>query len=75
MKKLDGLIAGLCTVVELGCIIALAGIGLKRNNDAYEAEMKCIDLELENINKDVEISMLNYDLKQLKGKYEAEEEA
>jgi hypothetical protein len=73
--KLKGIIAGVGTLMELGCIAALAAIGLKRNNDAYEAEMKCIDLELANIHKDVKISMLEYDMKQLKEKYEIEEEA
>lgn len=74
MKKLDGLLAGLYGVVNLGCILVLAGIGLKRNEDAYNAEIKCIDLELENIHKDVAISMLEYDLKQLKEEYGIKEE-
>lgn len=66
MKKFDGLIAGLCTVVELGCIIGLAGIGLKRNEDAYKAEMKCVDLTLDNIMKDCEIYDLKHEIEQLK---------
>lgn len=74
-EKLRKIIFGVGTLVELGCIATLAAIGLKRNQDAYNAEMKCIDLELANIRKDVKISMLEYDLKQLKKEYGVEEES
>ena len=64
---------GLCTAVELVCIGGLTAIGLKRNNDAYKAEIKCIDLEwkllkeqLDVACKDIEIEQLKRELKKLK---------
>lgn len=70
-------IMGVCTVMELGCIAGLAAIGLKRNKDAYNAEMKYIktscELACEQINgicKDAEIRKLKKELEILKGKTE-----
>ena len=64
---------GLCTAVELLCIGGLTVIGLKRNNDAYKAEVKCVDLEwkllkeqLDGACKDIEIEQLKRELKKLK---------
>lgn len=66
-------IFGLCTAVELVCIGGLAAIGLKRNNDAYNAEVKCVELEwkiltkeLDLVTKDMEIEALKKELKKLK---------
>ena len=33
------LIAGICGTIEVVCICGLAAIGLKRNKDAYDAEI------------------------------------
>lgn len=66
-------IVGICTLIELGCITALAAIGLKRNKDAYNAELKAIDAEgklflakMENHDKDYEIAKLKKELNELK---------
>lgn len=66
-------IYGVCTIVELGCIISLAGIGLKRNNDAYKAECKRIEAEcnlmrskIESMHKDIIIELLQKELEELK---------
>jgi hypothetical protein len=71
---------GLCTAVELACIGGLAAIGLKRNNDAYKAEVKCVELEWELIRekmdwviKDMEIKTLKKELEQLKKQQQEEE--
>lgn len=72
--KLRGIITGVCTLVELGCIGALVYIGLKRNNDAYNAEMKCISLEVEKFGLEVENACLKADIKQLKKEQEVTEE-
>lgn len=79
MSKFDKIIYGLCTAVELGSILALAGLGLKRNNDCYKAECKHIDAEyklaasqLEGVCKDIEIGLLKDEVKELKEKYESE---
>lgn len=73
-------VIGICNLVQLGSIIALAGIGLKRNEDCYKAEMKLINTEVElyktkvdNIYKEAEIRMLKEELAELKAKKEAEE--
>lgn len=65
-------IVGVCTLIEMGCIVALAGIGLKRNNDCYKAEVKLgetrMDLaasELKCFAKDLEINDLKKQLKNL----------
>lgn len=70
-------IVGICTLIELGCVTALAAIGLKRNNDAYKAELKAIDAEgklfLEEIkimDKDYEIKTLKKELEELKSQKE-----
>lgn len=75
MSKLNDLVNGVCVLVNVGCIFTLAAIGLKRNNDAYVAECKCIDLEFENIKNEYEISKLKQEIAKLKKKYEDEEEA
>ena len=66
-------ILGLCTIIELTGVAVLTGIALKRNNDAYKAEVKCIDLELalafkdlENTAKDIEIDHLKKEIEKLK---------
>lgn len=72
--KINGLIVGVSTLVELGCIIGLAGIGLKRNKDCYEAECKLIEREadlgfatLDILRKEAEIAELKDELNKLKG--------
>lgn len=72
-------IYGLCTIVELGCIVSLAGIGLKRNNDAYKAECKRIEAEcnlmrceIDGVFKDMRIKQLEEELEELKSKYKEE---
>jgi hypothetical protein len=65
-EKLKGIAVGVCTLVELGCIGALAYIGLKRNQDAYEARMECIDLSFKNLALDVENHSLKCEIKKLK---------
>ena len=74
-EKLRGIVFGVGTLIELGCIGALAYIGLKRNNDAYEAQMQCIDLELKNLALDIENHGLKRDIAKLKGEEFKEEEA
>ena len=69
MKGLDKLTTALAGLVQLGSIIGLTAIGLKRNNDAYKAECKLIDVEFELIEKEVEICMLKRDIAELKKKY------
>ena len=76
--KLDMAVVGLCTLVELGCITALAAIGLKRNNDCYKAEMELLDCEtkliwteIDVIRKDAEIKELKKELEGLKGEEES----
>lgn len=73
-EKLRQLVFGVGTLMELGCIGALAYIGLKRNNDAYNAEMKCIDLELKNVALDIENWSLKRENAALKVENKVEEE-
>lgn len=70
---------GVCTILELGCVISLAGIGLKRNNDAYKAECKRIEAEcnlmrceIDSVFKDMRIKQLEEELEELKSKYKEE---
>lgn len=74
------LIINLCTAVEVGCMLALAGIGLKRNSDCYKAEVKLVNTQMDLIKermynelKDVEIRKLKEELAGLKAKEEVEE--
>lgn len=76
-------ISVIATGIELGCVVALAGIGLKRNNDCYKAEMKRIDAEFERdmaefslLRKNAEIKVLKEQIEELKkSKEEKSEEA
>ena len=74
-EKLRGIVIGVGTLMEFGCITALAYIGLKRNQDAYEAEMKCLNLELNNIAQDIEIHSLKREIEKLKGRKQETEES
>lgn len=74
-EKLRKLVFGVGTLIELGCIGALAYIGLKRNNDAYNAEMKCLDLQLKNVALDIENHSLKRENAKLKEEEIKEEEA
>lgn len=77
MNKFDKLMVGLCQVVQLGSIIGLAAIGLKRNQDCYEAEMKLLEREsdlffatVDILKKDKQIEELEKELEGLKGEVE-----
>lgn len=73
MNKFDRIMVGVCEVIQLGCILGLAGIALKRNNDAYEASCRALNAEIDGVAKEVEIWRLEREVKQLKEKYESEE--
>lgn len=79
---MNKVIGGICTFVELGCILTLAGITLKRTNDCYKAECELakanINLacsEIGGILKDARIRTLEQELEELKTKNENGEEA
>lgn len=74
-EKLRGIVIGVGTLIELGCIATLAAIGLKRNKDAYNAEMKCCELELNNMVLTTENMVLKHEIKELKEQEVKEEEA
>ena len=59
-------VIGVCNVVQLGCIIALAGIGLKRNQDCYEAEKELINVKVDLFKARVENEIKNVEIKHLK---------
>lgn len=74
-------IIGVCTTIEMVCLTTLGAIALKRNRDAYKAEIKCINAEgelfrakVDGIFKDVQIKILEKELAELKAKYEGNEE-
>ena len=76
---MNRLITGVCTLVELGCMLALGGIALKRNNECYKAECKAAEMEvklifteLESYLKGSEIERLKKELEELKGEKEEE---
>ena len=76
-KDVLGVMAG---IVQLGSIIGLAAIGLKRNNDCYKAQCELVDEQCKNIKleidmcyKDAQIKMLEKQLEEAKGKSEKEE--
>lgn len=69
----NGLVRGLTGLIELGCVLTLAGIALKRNNDAYHAECKLDDArwklacsEAMSELKDIKIELLEKELEELK---------
>lgn len=72
MNKFDKVMFGVCEVIQLGCVLGLAGIALKRNQDAYDASCERLNAELDNIAKDIEIHKLEREVKELKEKYESE---
>ena len=64
----------ICRLTELTCIGGLVALAVKRNHDAYDAELKCINLEqellmskLQIIDKDFEIFQLKKEIEILKG--------
>lgn len=74
MRKL---VVGACQLVQLGSIIGLTVIGLKRNEDCYKAEMKLLESEgklmLSNIDvlrKEAEIEELKKELTKFKNQEE-----
>lgn len=75
-------IIAICTTIEVIGICGLAAIGLKRNEDAYKAEIKCINAESEMfkakidcVYKDAEIKFLKEEIAKLKRGENNEEEA
>ena len=76
---MNKLITGVCTLVELGCMLALGGIALKRNNECYKAECKAAEMEAKLIfeefsgyMKECKIEALEKELEELKGKMKRE---
>lgn len=65
--KVENVGVTLAGIVNLGCVCALACIGLKRNRDCYNAEMRALDLEVDNISKDIEICKLKREIAVMKG--------
>lgn len=61
-------------VIELGSIIGLTSLALKRNNDAYNAQMECLDLELKNLALDIENYSLKRENERLKKENEIKQE-
>ena len=55
-------------VVQLGSIIGLMAIGLKRNNDCYKAEMELLDEQMKNFGLEYEIIKKDAEIRQLKQK-------
>ena len=79
-NKIKDLVAGVCALVEVGCLIGLAGLALKRNNDCYKAECKLADTQRELFNeqikgivKDAKIEQLETRVNELKGEIKEEE--
>lgn len=68
MSKVDKFLVNVYGVIQLGCIMGLAGIAFKRNNDAYKASCKLIESEIKHIEKDIEIYNLQCEVRQLKEK-------
>ena len=57
-----------CKIVELGCIVGLAAIGLKRNRDCFIAQCKLIDEQIEHTTTKFESSMKDVRIKELEQK-------
>lgn len=80
MNELNKKIIG--TAIEVGSILVLTGIALKRNHDWYKAECKLINTEMDlsvmkvccGI-KDLEIKILKRELDELKKENVKEEES
>ena len=47
MEDKNNVVMTIGTLLEVACILALGGIALWRNNVAYEAELKAIDMKAE----------------------------
>ena len=62
---MNKMIVAVGTVMELAGIAGLAYIALKRNNDAYKAAIKCIDLETELAFSKLDNTLLNIKNEQL----------
>lgn len=72
MRVKDVVVAA-ATLVEFGCVVGLAAIGLKCNNDCFKAECKLINEEydhaltkIECMAKDVKIETLEKELEKFK---------
>ena len=80
MNKMQKFMCGVGMMMELGSIIGLTAIALKRNNDCYKAECEAIKLqstvilkEIDLITKNAQIRVLEKEVEELKNKYESEE--
>ena len=69
-EKLEKLAVGIAHLMQLGSIAALAYIGLKRNKDAYNAEMRAIDAEIGVEIADVKLGAKDIEIEKLKKKIE-----
>lgn len=82
MKGINKLAVGVCSLVEIGCILSLTAIGLKHNNDAYNAEIELGRERLDHLCTKTRLIVeesrsrtLEKEIKELKQKYEVKEEA
>ena len=75
---MNKVIVGVCTIIELGCLLGLGGIALKRNNDCYKAECGLVNERFNNISLEMDCILKDAEIKQLKeelAKFKKEEEA
>lgn len=82
MKGINKLAVGVCDLVVIGSILSLAAIGLKRNEDAYKAEVKLSREQMDHLCTRTKLVLaesknrvLEKEIKELKQKYEVKEEA
>lgn len=61
---------GLCWAVELGCLIGITGIALKRNNECYKAECALHDEKMAHLGTQLEMVGKDYEIRVLKKKLE-----
>ena len=63
-------IVGVCTLVELGCVMVLAGIGIKRNNDCYKAEIKLCEATTKLLSSELQCYVKDLEIEELKQQLE-----
>lgn len=66
--KIKDIVVGVCTLVEVGCVLALGGIALKRNKDCYDAECALVDEKLKHGLTQLKLIDKDYEIAQLKAK-------
>lgn len=69
-KKLNSFVVGCCQLLELASIVGIAGIALKRNKDAYNAEMKHFETEMKLLNEEMVNWSNEREIERLKKKIE-----